>query len=389
MCGRAWRWNQFGVTAMAMVGARGAGFAIVLERHERTGGSAVHGGEPSLAHRRDDTRVFVPADFEPGLRRLDRHGTFPDASAVDLPPAVEDIASESPRGLSLTDVARGPAWLFVTGAAAIAALAAVGLPIDLLPAELWALRPLVLATNVASLLLGAAVFGRRPDAWTANRPLAAAVVLMAAGVLVGTLESVAFSVAWGAGLLLPGPPSHIGWALIALGYLGTALNVVGIALIWLTLHRSLGPGVSRGSRRLAVAMWSLAVLSAIGRLASTAQTIELFGISMATANMGIGSVLGIASVVAMTALTLTAVDGARSERRPRSAWWLVVASGLFATVGEWLAGVFIAVINPPLAFAVSLPQAVGLTSTLLLLWALALGLPSTHGDAPRQGAAEP
>ena len=279
--------------------------------------------------------------------------------------------------------------MFVSGAAIIAALGAMGLPFDLHPDELWLLRPLALASNIALVLFGAAVFGRRPDAWTANRPLAAAVVLMAAGVLAGTLGSVAFSVALGAGLLLPGPPSHIGWALIALGYLGTALNVVGIALIWLTLHRSLGPDVSRGSRRLAVALWSLAVLSAIGRLTSTAQTIESLGISMTTASIAIGSVLGIASVVAMTALTLTAIDGARSERRPRSAWWLVVASGLFAIVGEWLAGVLIAVINPPLAFAVSLPQAVRLTSTLLLLWALALGLPSTHSDAPRQGAAEP
>ena len=279
--------------------------------------------------------------------------------------------------------------MFVSGAAIIAALGAMGLPFDLLPDELWLLRPLALASNIALVLFGAAVFGRRPDAWTANRPLAAAVVLMAAGVLAGTLESVAFSVAWGAGLLVPGPPSHIGWALIALGYLGTALNVVVIALIWLALHRSLGPGVLRGSRRLAVALWSLAVLSAVGRLASTAQTIESLGISMTTASIAIGSVLGIASVVVMTALTLTAIDGARSERRPRSAWWLVVASGLFAIVGEWLAGVLIAVINPPLAFAVSLPQAVSLASTLLLLWALALGLPSTHSDAPRQSAAEP
>ena len=324
-----------------------------------------------------------------GVHRLDQQRRFLDCSGVNLPPAIEDITSESPRGPTMIDVARGPAWLFVSGAAVVAAMGAIWRPIDLVPDELWLLRPLGLASSIALVLFGAAVFGRRPDAWTANRPLAAAVVLMAAGVLAGTLGSVAASVAWGAGLLLPGPPGHIGWALIALGYLATALNVVGIALIWLTLHRSLGPGVSQGSRRLAVALWSLAVLSAIGRLASTAQTIESFGISMTTASIAIGSVLGIARVVAMTALTLTAVDGARSERRPRSAWWLVVASGLFAVVGEWLASVFIAVINPPLAFAVSLPQAVGLASTLLLLWALALGLPSTHSDAQWHGAAEP
>jgi hypothetical protein len=275
--------------------------------------------------------------------------------------------------------------LFVSGAAIMAALGAMGLPFDLLPAELWLLRPLELASNIALVLFGAAVFGRRPDAWTANRPLAAAVVLMAAGVLAGTLGAVAVSVAWGAGLPLR---ADIGWALLTLGYLRAALNVVGIALIWLALHRSLGLGVSRSSRRLAVALWTLAVLSAIGRLASTVQTIESFGISMATASVAIGSVLGIASVAALTALTLTAVDGVRSDERPRSGWWLAAASGLFAIIGEWLAGVFIAVINPPMPFAVSLPQAVGLTSTLLLLWALALGLPSTYSDATRQGAAE-
>jgi hypothetical protein len=276
--------------------------------------------------------------------------------------------------------------LFVSGAAIIAALGAMGLPFDLLPAELWLLRPLELASNIALVLFGAAVFGRRPDAWTANQPLATAVVLMAAGAFAGTLGAVAVSVAWGAGLTLS---ADIGWALFALGYLKAALNVVGIALIWLALHRSLGLSVSRSSRRLAVALWTLAVLSAIGRLASTVQTIESFGISMATANVAIGSVLGIASVAALTALTLTAVDGVRSDGRPRSGWWLAVASGLLAIIGEWLAGVLIAVINPPMPFAVSLPQAVSLASTLLLLWALALGLPSRHSDAPRQGAAEP
>ena len=56
---RAWRGNQLRVAAVAVIGTCGAGFAVVLERHERTRGGAVHAGEPSLGHRGDDTRPRV------------------------------------------------------------------------------------------------------------------------------------------------------------------------------------------------------------------------------------------------------------------------------------------------------------------------------------------
>jgi hypothetical protein len=48
--------QRFGVAAVAVVWARGSRFAVVLERHERTSRRTVDAREPSLGHRRDDTR---------------------------------------------------------------------------------------------------------------------------------------------------------------------------------------------------------------------------------------------------------------------------------------------------------------------------------------------
>jgi hypothetical protein len=53
---------------VAMIGARRPRLPIVLERHERAGRSAIHAGEPSLAHRRDDTRRNRHTGSEPRRR---------------------------------------------------------------------------------------------------------------------------------------------------------------------------------------------------------------------------------------------------------------------------------------------------------------------------------
>ena len=312
---------------------------------------------------------------------LTGQGIFLDCCVVDLPPAVEDIASDSPRGPSLMGVALGPAWLFVSGAAIVVALGAIGLPINLLPPEMWALRPLLLANSVVSLLLGAAVFGRRPDTWTTNRPLGAAVVLIAVGVLAETLSAVAVSIAWLAAFdLLP----DAGWMLLAFGHANGALHVAGVALIWLALHRSLRPGDRRGSKPLAAVLWGVALVTGVGRLASTVQTFDSVGMALATVSVALSFVTGIASIVALTALTLTAITGARAGERPTSAWWLAGASGLLIVVGQWVAPILAMVANQPVLFSILLPQALGLASTLLLLLALALGLPSSQGTEPHR-----
>jgi hypothetical protein len=269
--------------------------------------------------------------------------------------------------------------LFVCSAAAIAALAAIGLPVDLLPAELWALRPIAVATNVASLLLGAAVFGRRPDTWETNRTLGVAVFVIAAGVLAETVGAVAVGFAWQAALDLP---TDVGWTLLAVAYVRGALNVLGIALIWLTLDRSLRSAGVHGSRWVAVLLWSVALLVAAGGLASAVQAFNAIGASMTRISVATGVVIGMASIVAVTALTLTAFAGARAGEQPTAAWWAAVASGLLASVGAWLASMFTAVANPTMVVSILLPEVVGLGSTLLLLSAFALGLPSSRGLEP-------
>ena len=80
---RARRRNQLRVAAVAVIGARGARFPVVLERDERAGRSDVRAGEPSLAHRRDDTRQRVVTRaqappsraFDSPARRSDTSGT--------------------------------------------------------------------------------------------------------------------------------------------------------------------------------------------------------------------------------------------------------------------------------------------------------------------------
>ena len=49
--------RRLGEAAMPMVGARRTAIAVVTERDEWTGRGPVHAGQPSLSHRRDDTRL--------------------------------------------------------------------------------------------------------------------------------------------------------------------------------------------------------------------------------------------------------------------------------------------------------------------------------------------
>lgn len=297
---------------------------------------------------------------------------------MDAPPAA-DRAPDEPRAAGAVNVVRGPAWVFVALAAIVAILGGIALPIDLLPSDLWAYRPLQLADGIATILLGAALFGRRPDVWTTCRPLGAAVILLAIGALMGTAGSLAVLIAWWSALGLPG---NLAWTVLGLGYIEAALGVLGIALIWLGLRRSIRQANGHGSSRLSVILWAWALLLVIGNLASTVRMLDTGGASVISVIAGTRFPFGIASLVALTALTVTAIAGARGRERPTSAWWLAGASGLIVILGGWLGPVLGMIVDEPV-LPLLLPLLISLVSTLLLLLALALGLPSLRGHAPR------
>jgi hypothetical protein len=57
------RGPDLGVAAVAMIGARGALVAIILERDEGTRGRAVDEGQAAFRHRGDDTRHMTALDM--------------------------------------------------------------------------------------------------------------------------------------------------------------------------------------------------------------------------------------------------------------------------------------------------------------------------------------
>jgi hypothetical protein len=272
--------------------------------------------------------------------------------------------------------------VFVATAVIVAVLGGIFLPLDLMPSELWAYRPLQLADGVVTVLLGAALFIRHPDVWATCRPLGAAVVLLAIGTLIETAGSVAVLILWRAALGLD--PGYLSWTILGLGYVGAALGVLGIALIWMALRRSLRHADGEGLGRLAVVLWASTLFLVVGRLASTVQTLGAAQ-TIATPAVVVSFTIGIASLVTLTALTVTAIAGARVVEGPTSAWWLAGASGLIVIFGEWLVPVLGVIVQESLVpFLV--PQVVRLASTLLLLTALALGLPLPLGHEIRPAA---
>lgn len=299
---------------------------------------------------------------------------------MDLPPAVDDAASSGYPAPGIITVVLGPAPVFVVLAAITAAVGAMTSPIILLPEDMWASRPLTVASSVTSVLLGAVVFGRRPDIWATNRPVAAAVVLIALGTLVQTLLFATVLMGWQAAW---GQSSLIGWTFLGVSYVGGALRVLGIALIWLALRRALSPAGGRVSRRLAAILWGVALVAAIGRLAEMMQVVERSGPSMATVNIAMEFVFSLGSLICLTAFTVIAITGALMRERRASAWWLAAASGLTAIVGPTIAPILGSITLEPVLFWL-VPQVAHLASTLLLLLAMAQGLPSPPADDPER-----
>jgi hypothetical protein len=299
---------------------------------------------------------------------------------VDLPPAVDDAASSGYPAPGIITVVLGPAPVFVVLAAITAAVGAMTSPIMLLPEDMWASRPLTVASSVTSVLLGAVVFGRRPDIWATNRPVAAAAILIALGALVQTLLFATVLMGWQAAW---GQSSLIGWTFLGVSYVGGALRVLGIALIWLALRRALSPAGGRVSRRLAAILWGVALVAAIGRLAEMMQVVERSGPSMATVYVAMEFVFSLGSLICLTAFTVIAITGALMRERRASAWWLAAASGLTAIVGPTIAPILGSITLEPVLFWL-VPQVAHLVSTLLLLLAMAQGLPSPPADDPER-----
>jgi hypothetical protein len=286
---------------------------------------------------------------------------------------------EEPRQPSAVRRIPGPAWAFIILAIFVAGLRVILGPLDFMPPEFWALRLVQLANAVATVLLGAALFIRRPDVWSACRPLGAAVVLFAVGPLLGTATP-----------LLPllslrqvGPgPDPVMWAVAGVGPIAAVLDVAAVALLWMGIRRSRRRTGGRGSQRLAVAVWVIALFVLIGRLSAAIRISDASTSDAASLIAGVG--LTTAYFVALTALTVTAVAGARAGERPRTAWWLAAASGLVVILGDLLAPIVDLIVREPVAIAVLVPSAVRLVSTLLLLSALALGLSSARGAGDDQ-----
>lgn len=92
------------IAAVAMIGTRRTRFPIVLERDERTGRRAVHAGEPSLAHRRDDTCRGAAATARVGPGVVPSFDS-PDAASDTArhPEATAKLASVPQRRVSCLD----------------------------------------------------------------------------------------------------------------------------------------------------------------------------------------------------------------------------------------------------------------------------------------------
>ncbi len=281
----------------------------------------------------------------------------------------------------------GPAWAFLILAIVVAALWVILGPLAFMPPELWALWPIQLANGVATVLVGAALFIRHPDVWSTCRPLGAAVVLLAVGPLVGAATPIVTLTGW--------PQADPGqdpdrlmliWILYGVGIVAATVGVLAIALLWMGIRRSRRHVRIRASRRLAVVLWFSTLLLAIGRLSSELRTLDISSSDVVSVVASISFMTSVASLVALTALTVTAISGARAGESPRTAWWLVAASGLIVFIGDWVIPIIGLMVQESVALVIVLPQGVRLGSTLLLLSAFALGLSSTEGGGDQRAA---
>jgi hypothetical protein len=290
---------------------------------------------------------------------------------VDSNPTTPAAAPAAGRG-------RGPAWVFIALAVVVAAIGGILAPLDFMPSALSAVRPLQVADAVATVLLGAALFSRRPDAWSTQRVLGAAVALFALGALMEVTTPLVILFGWRP--VAPGLGSDLPiWLAYAYLILSPALAVAATALLWLGIRRSRRRPSVHNHRPLAVVLWLSAVGLATGTLGSTLPFLDL-ATSPGSSLLAIANLtLDAGSLIALTALTVTAMAGARANEQPTTAWRLVAASGLVIIIGRWLAPMLSWIFEPQrLLLLAVVPHGIRLTSTLLLLSAFALGLPSAE-----------
>lgn len=311
-------------------------------------------------------------------RRLDRQGGFADGRSVDTPRAVNDQV-QGPRRRTGSRIP-APTWAFFALAMVIAAFWMVA-PTFTWPPALWAvLRPLLLADGVATALLGATLFIRRPDVWSACRPLGVAVMLFAAGALVEAVSPLVALFGWAPNRLGVNAGNVI-WIAYGFGVAAAALGILATAYLWMGIRHSRRRIGGRGSRRLAVALWVSTLFLAVGQLSAALRTIDA-GSPVAVSVISFAT--EVALLVALTALTVTSISEARAGERHNRAWWLVAASGVIIILERWLEPVVGQIVREPVALFVLLPQGVRLVSTLLLLSAFALGFPSGQAEDQQQ-----
>jgi hypothetical protein len=272
---------------------------------------------------------------------------------------------------------------FLVLALAIGAVRVVLSPASLMPSEFWVIRPLHVAEGVATVLLGSALFARRPDVWSRSRPLVAAVTLLALGTFLQSGAVLLILVSW-MGAASSTTPASLPFVTNGSILVGALVGTLARWLLWIGARRSRRLPGRTGRPWPAIALWISTLGLIVGHVSSAIRVSDV-GIDPARAVTVISLVTGIASLVAMTAFTATALAGARAGESQTIAWRLAAASGVVFVLSGWLTPI-VGIFASELAVdAIVIREAMRLGSTLLLLVAFALGF----GSARKRALARP
>ena len=256
-------------------------------------------------------------------------------------------------------------WIAGTGPSPVASIGAYG--------------PLMLLGGVATVLAGAAFHARHADESSPHRPLALGLALQGLHALLVSITAVAVSYGWIRATF--GDPSII-VAALGLSVGASVVQILAAVLVWVGIRRARRAQHRRGHLPrhglLMAVVWVVAAILVVGRF-STVVRLEPTSIpTLAT------TLAGIVSPPLAALLATELLSGARAGARPAEAWWLGAAGVLVTLVGFAvypLAALVAGGLGAGPEVYVFLPQAIGLPSSVLLLVAFGLGLPSGPANA--------
>jgi hypothetical protein len=156
--------------------------------------------------------------------------------------------------------------------------------------------------------------------------------------------------------------------------------------LWLGVRESRRRADRAGSGRIAIALWISVVPLALNVLSIALLNLRQSSTSAEYFIVVVGFGATIAHLGALTALTAMSVAGARSKESPNRAWWLAAGSGLIVLVGNWTTPIVASLLQDrsEANLVVVLNQGVDVASIMLLLAALALGLPTDDREEAHQ-----